>query len=142
MLCRLPSHIVLLTSVLQTRISTRYRLSRPPGSEPPARPRGTLVLKTYDPVSGACLKYRTRKAAEVGRLVAGMQRCARVMAAVPLLDEADQGASAAAAAHAAADESASVGAPVTAAPSAGGAGSGSAGAAGNGAAKKKKKGKR
>ena len=46
-----------------------------------------MVLKTFDPISGACLKYKTNKAAEVGRLVAAMGKCARVMAAVPPLEE-------------------------------------------------------
>ncbi|KAK4123985.1 hypothetical protein N657DRAFT_619276 [Parathielavia appendiculata] len=32
-------------------------------------PRGHLVLKTFDPHSGITLKYKTSKAAEVGRLV-------------------------------------------------------------------------
>lgn len=32
-------------------------------------PRGKLILKTFDPASGVCLKYKTAKAAEVGRLV-------------------------------------------------------------------------
>ncbi|KAI9790741.1 MAG: hypothetical protein M1816_004882 [Peltula sp. TS41687] len=40
-------------------------------------PMADLVLKTYDPVSGACLKYRTDKAAEVGRLVASLGRLGR-----------------------------------------------------------------
>lgn len=46
-----------------------------------------LVLKTYDPVSGTCLKYRTDKAAEVGRLIAALGTCARVMAALPQKEE-------------------------------------------------------
>lgn len=37
-----------------------------PASKPP---RGKLIIKTYDPESGVCLKYKTSKAAEVGRLV-------------------------------------------------------------------------
>ena len=41
------------------------------------------MLKTYDPVSGTCLKYRTVKAAEVGRLIAALGTCGRVMAALP-----------------------------------------------------------
>lgn len=45
-----------------------------------------LVLKTYDAISGTCLKYRTDKAAEVGRLVAALSQCGRVMAALPLTD--------------------------------------------------------
>lgn len=37
-----------------------------PSSRPP---RAKLIIKTYDPQSGVCLKYKTSKAAEVGRLV-------------------------------------------------------------------------
>lgn len=81
----------------QTRITTRYHLtparrpskadraahkaSHPPGTYAPITPtpttegettkppRGHLVLKTFDPTSGVTLKYKTSKAAEVGRLV-------------------------------------------------------------------------
>ncbi|OJJ61940.1 hypothetical protein ASPSYDRAFT_40499 [Aspergillus sydowii CBS 593.65] len=35
-------------------------------------PVATLVLKTYNPESGICLKYRTNKAAEVGRLITAL----------------------------------------------------------------------
>ncbi|MCJ1428987.1 hypothetical protein MMC29_006900 [Sticta canariensis] len=45
--------------------------------------KAVLVLKTYDPVSGTCLKYRTDKAADVGRLIAALGTCGRVMAALP-----------------------------------------------------------
>lgn len=47
------------------------------------------MLKTYDPVSGTCLKYRTDKAADVGRLIAALGTCGRVMAALP--DERQKG---------------------------------------------------
>ena len=47
------------------------------------------MLKTYDPVSGACLKYKTDKAAEVGRLVAALGKCGRVMSGLPVKEEAD-----------------------------------------------------
>lgn len=50
--------------------------------------KAVLVLKTYDPVSGTCLKYRTDKAAEVGRLIAALGTCGRVMAALPEKEEA------------------------------------------------------
>ncbi|PHH73693.1 hypothetical protein CDD83_4689 [Cordyceps sp. RAO-2017] len=47
-------------------------------------PRGSLVLKTYDPGSGITLKYRTTKAAEVSRLVhSALGRLGRSMAAMP-----------------------------------------------------------
>ena len=46
-------------------------------------PKATLTLKTYDPASGICLKYETDKGAEVGRLVAALSSCGRVMSALP-----------------------------------------------------------
>ena len=47
-------------------------------------------MKTYDPVSGIVLKYKTDKVAEVGRLIAGLRKCGRVMAAMsPSDDEGD-----------------------------------------------------
>ncbi|OAX83876.1 hypothetical protein ACJ72_01753 [Emergomyces africanus] len=36
----------------------------------------TLTLKTFHPHSGICLKYRTNKAAEVGRLISGLGKLA------------------------------------------------------------------
>ncbi len=51
------------------------------GAERP--PRGALTLKTYDPVSGAALKYRTTKAAEVSRLVLVLGQLGRRMAGLP-----------------------------------------------------------
>ncbi|EGC44504.1 conserved hypothetical protein [Histoplasma capsulatum var. duboisii H88] len=36
----------------------------------------TLTLKTFHPTSGICLKYRTNKAAEIGRLIAGLGKLA------------------------------------------------------------------
>ncbi|KAF4551129.1 Signal recognition particle 9 kDa protein (SRP9)-like protein [Elsinoe fawcettii] len=50
-------------------------------------PRAYLELRAYDPESGTCLKYRTEKAAEVGRLIAGLGRMGRVMAALPEQEE-------------------------------------------------------
>ncbi|KAM7192773.1 Signal recognition particle 9 kDa protein (SRP9) domain containing protein [Naviculisporaceae sp. PSN 640] len=44
---------------------------------------GHLVLKTYDPISGACLKYRTSKAAEVSRLIQMLGTLGKKMAGVP-----------------------------------------------------------
>ncbi|KFG83313.1 WD repeat protein [Metarhizium anisopliae] len=56
-----------------------------PVNDAPNPPRGSLVIKTYDPVSGVTLKYRTTKAAEVSRLVySSLGRLGRSMAAVPL----------------------------------------------------------
>jgi hypothetical protein len=42
-----------------------------------------LILKTFDPKSGVCLKYQTDKAAEVGRLVASLGRLGRNMSGLP-----------------------------------------------------------
>ncbi|KAK0646123.1 signal recognition particle 9 kDa protein-domain-containing protein [Cercophora newfieldiana] len=55
---------------------------------PEKPPRGHLVLKTYDPVSGVTLKYKTSKAAEVGRLVQMLGGLGRRMAALPPAEEA------------------------------------------------------
>ena len=52
-------------------------------------PKALLTLKTYDPVSGTCLKYKTDKAAEVGRLVASLGSCGRIMAALPAKEETE-----------------------------------------------------
>jgi len=86
-------------TTLQTRITTKHKIAKP--KAPKAKPneagatetassapseitsRATLTLKTYDPVSGVCLKYRTEKAAEVGRLIAALGRLGRDMAGLP-----------------------------------------------------------
>ncbi|RYP22918.1 hypothetical protein DL765_001376 [Monosporascus sp. GIB2] len=52
--------------------------------------RAALVLKTYDPASGATLKYRTTKAAEVSRLVLALGRLAARMAGVPAPEDEDR----------------------------------------------------
>ncbi|PNY27223.1 Uncharacterized protein TCAP_02834 [Tolypocladium capitatum] len=79
-----------------TRITTRYSIKPvKPRAEnaddvtaaaaTPKPPRASLVIKTYDPVSGVTLKYRTTKAAEVSRFVySSLGRLGRVMAAVPI----------------------------------------------------------
>ncbi|RDA93345.1 hypothetical protein CP533_0326, partial [Ophiocordyceps camponoti-saundersi (nom. inval.)] len=61
-------------------------------AQPSTRPpRGSLVLKTYDPVSGVTLKYRTYQAAEVTRLFhISLGRLARAMAALPAVAVADE----------------------------------------------------
>jgi hypothetical protein len=40
-------------------------------------------LKTYDPESGVVLKFKTDRAAEVGRLIGSLGRMGRHMAALP-----------------------------------------------------------
>ncbi|MCJ1337913.1 hypothetical protein MMC09_003197 [Bachmanniomyces sp. S44760] len=175
-----------------TRIVTKYTLAKPiprsskakeptttttpvaaPSSSTSAVPnpsRGHLILRTYDPVSGVCLKYRTDKAAEVGRLIAALGRCGRLMAALPVVSHAEAEKAqkenegkeeekgekmvldekAALASSAPASASASAG-PQTApggkdgakgGKSGGGGGGGSGGGGGGGGGKKKKKGKK
>lgn len=112
-------------------------------------PRASITLKTFEPGSGICIKYKTDKEREVGRLIANLGRLARGMAALPVEDvgaevekagdgegqgedggvplEGEKTAPAGAAANASAGPT-----------GAGGAG----GAGGGGGGKKKKKGKR
>ncbi|KAF9777167.1 hypothetical protein IL306_004531 [Fusarium sp. DS 682] len=78
-----------------TLITTTYKLKPGPtrpdadGDTPVSKPpRGALVLKAYDPISGATIKYRTTKAQEVTRLIhASLGRLGRSMAAVPDVPE-------------------------------------------------------
>jgi hypothetical protein len=51
--------------------------------EAPRVPRATLEVKAYDPESGVTLKFKTEKSADVGRLIAGLGRIGRQMAALP-----------------------------------------------------------
>ena len=89
-------------SKLQTRITTKYSI---PNLESPKYqttkkrkregdsdakdstaqriPKAALELKTYDPESGVVLKFKTDRAADVGRLIAGLGRLGRHMAALP-----------------------------------------------------------
>ena len=54
---------------------------------PPPTTRATLTLKTYNPSSGVTLKYKTDKAAEVGRLISSLARLGRTMAGLPEVKE-------------------------------------------------------
>lgn len=120
----------------------------PASTEPPKDtaagtkpPRGHLVLKTFDPHSGACLKYKTSKAAEVGRLIQMLGQLGRRMAALPVDEakEASQVQGDVTMGEMAEEGGASgIATPVAGAstPAAGG------GGAGGGQGKKKKKGKR
>ena len=90
----------------QTRITTKYKIpnlneakyqqklrkrkrdadgnqDEKEGSAAAQIPRATLTLKTYDPESGVVLKFKTDRAAEVGRLIHGLGRVGRHMAALP-----------------------------------------------------------
>ncbi|KAF3769974.1 hypothetical protein M406DRAFT_335739 [Cryphonectria parasitica EP155] len=106
----------------------------PDASASTARPpRAKLILKAFDPHSGVCLKYKTAKAQEVGRLVQMLGSLGRNMAAMPsalpaVAAEEDL-------AGTAATPPVTGGAQLGGAPAAGGAGDGGKG-------KKKKKGKR
>nr|POE85096.1 uncharacterized protein c17h9.07 [Quercus suber] len=57
----------------------------------PRVPKAVLVLKTYDHESGACLKFKTDRAAEVGRLIGSLGRLGRQMAALPEQAEGESG---------------------------------------------------
>jgi len=94
-----------------TRMTTKYTITTPtdpskvkprkakassttpdePSTATPATasdaPRATLTLKTFDPASGATLKYRTNKAAEVSRLIQILGRLARPMSGLPEVKE-------------------------------------------------------
>ncbi|KAF3483454.1 WD repeat protein [Arthroderma uncinatum] len=77
-----------------TRISTRYSYPKRPSAKERAKAKSkattsesteptettvtpaTLTLKTFNPGTGICLKYQTNKAAEVGRLIAGLGKLA------------------------------------------------------------------
>ncbi|EOO04388.1 putative wd repeat protein [Phaeoacremonium minimum UCRPA7] len=82
-----------------TRITSKYSI-KPAKSRPakegaaaaaadaePKPPRGRLVLKTFDPVGGVTLKYKTTKAAEVARLIQMLGTLGRTMAALPPLPQ-------------------------------------------------------
>lgn len=95
------------------------------------------MLKTFDPVSGATLRYHTSKAAEVSRLVQMLGRLGGRMAGVtPAAEEDDPMPDAPEAADSGAQT------PVVAAPAAGGGGQQQQGGGGGGGKGKKKKGKR
>ncbi|KAK6533570.1 hypothetical protein TWF694_002508 [Orbilia ellipsospora] len=85
-----------------TKITTTYHISPPPTKpsrhpkptstkstatattteEKPKLPRGKLTLKTYDPISGGIIIFKTEKVADMGRLVGGLHRLGRRMANV------------------------------------------------------------
>jgi hypothetical protein len=62
---------------------------QPPQNQDEKPPRGHLILKTFDPLSGATLKYKTSKAAEVTRLIQMLGTLGRRMAGASVLDEAE-----------------------------------------------------
>ncbi|THY53294.1 hypothetical protein D6C97_06115 [Aureobasidium pullulans] len=70
-------------STKPTTTTTDATTTTPTESKLAQQPIAYLELKTYDPISGTTLKYKTDKAAEVGRLVAAMGSLGREMAALP-----------------------------------------------------------
>lgn len=80
---------LLIQAYPTTRISTKYSLpSQKAKLDLPTEngadltsekrtPAARLTLKTFHADSGICLKYRTDKAAEVGRLITGLGRLAK-----------------------------------------------------------------
>ncbi|KAI5197106.1 hypothetical protein E4T39_07475 [Aureobasidium subglaciale] len=78
-----PSTITPKPSAPTTTTTTDQPSSAPPSTEAKQPIIAYLELKTFDPLSGVTLKYKTDKAAEVGRLVAAMGTLAREMAALP-----------------------------------------------------------
>ncbi|KAK8007575.1 hypothetical protein PG989_001565 [Apiospora arundinis] len=95
------SQLLLEARPTTTRITTKYAIKVPKvrkpktGADnddtpttPAAKPaRGSLTLKTYDPISGVTLKYKTTKAAEVSRLILCLGKLSRPMAGLPELKE-------------------------------------------------------
>ncbi|OBT72879.1 hypothetical protein VF21_08064 [Pseudogymnoascus sp. 05NY08] len=87
------SALLLQARPTTSRITTKYTVKpstrRPTAETGAPAPVAFLTLKTYDPASGTTLKYRTDKAAEVGRLVLSLSRLGREMAGLPELKEED-----------------------------------------------------
>lgn len=67
-------HLQVLTTSSQTKVTTTYHAAE--------SGKGKLTVKTYDPVSGAIIKFRTSKIAIVGRMMAGLNRLGRQQANV------------------------------------------------------------
>ncbi|KAE9966718.1 hypothetical protein BLS_006854 [Venturia inaequalis] len=100
------SSLLLKARPTSTRITTKYTIPDPskaksrkrktrddeaePSSEAPAETQpvvASLTVKSYDPVSGVCLRYKTSRGWEVGRIVANLGRLGRHMAALPEVAE-------------------------------------------------------
>ncbi|THW19110.1 hypothetical protein D6D24_03011 [Aureobasidium pullulans] len=79
----IPSASSISTKPTTTTTTTDASTTTPTESKLAQQPIAYLELKTYDPISGTTLKYKTDKAAEVGRLVAAMGSLGREMAALP-----------------------------------------------------------
>ncbi|KAK0279944.1 hypothetical protein LTR35_000993 [Friedmanniomyces endolithicus] len=161
------SALLLQARPTTTRITTKYKipnLASPKYNKPNKRkrdggdgegkeqtglrvPRAALVLKTYDPESGVVLKLKTDKAADVGRLIGGLGRLGRRMAALPEKAEEAVMEDAEVAEQAPVGVATAPNGKETAAAASSGDGkelhtSGGGGGGGGGGAKKKKKGKK
>ncbi|KKA28130.1 hypothetical protein TD95_000979 [Thielaviopsis punctulata] len=73
-----------------TRITTKYSIKKPKtklssssSTAADSTKRAFLTLKTFDPSSGATLKFKTTKAAEVSRLISALGMLGRDMAGLP-----------------------------------------------------------
>jgi hypothetical protein len=76
-----------------------------------------LTLKTYDPVSGSVIVFKTDKIADVGRIVGALARVARSMGGLPDVEDREEEAFVPAAAkEAAASTPAATPAPAASAP--------------------------
>jgi Signal recognition particle 9 kDa protein (SRP9) len=86
------SSLLLQAYPITTRITTKYSLppkektkisgrgstvQLDPSLPPTKSPAATLTFKTFETTAGICLKYRTNKSAEVGRLMTGLGRLAK-----------------------------------------------------------------
>ncbi|TID18763.1 wd repeat [Venturia nashicola] len=105
------SSLLLIAYPTSTKITTKYTIPNPskiksrkrktrddeaePSSEAPAETSAesqqpvvaSLTVRSFDPVSGACLQYKTSRGWEVGRIVANLGRLGRHMAALPEVAE-------------------------------------------------------
>jgi hypothetical protein len=61
----------------------KYKVPKPTDGTTNANTTAVLVAKAYEPTSGVCLKYKTNRAVEVGRLILGFQELGQVMQNVP-----------------------------------------------------------
>lgn len=85
------SQLLVAARPTTTKVTTRYsikpvaplRKAKEGASTEPKPPRGSLVLKTFDPKTGTTLKYKTTKAAEVSRLIMNLGKLGRPMAGLP-----------------------------------------------------------
>lgn len=73
------SGLLLEASPDTTKIITKYRLRNS---------HGEILVKTYDPVTGCCFKYRSSVASDIGRINAGLAKLAFPSSAYEMLKDA------------------------------------------------------